>query len=1073
MSRRFPQFVPTRFHLHTSSNSNFSSSPRLLPKEPRIPKSRLSTPIPLEKLLAEHRRSRGQSPNHVAAEISSQESNRELDSAYHDLVCRYKGSRNPHDVASLHLELIKKGFVGDLFLSNNLINLYAKAGNLACAYQVFDDMPEKNAVSWTCLIAGHTRHGLPDEACYIFRLMILNGFEPTQFTFGSALRACQDFGPDRLSLGTQIHGLLSKTQHSLDTVVCNALMSMYGSCCLGYAFYAQQVFDSIPIKNSITWNCIISVHSNKGDAMAAFKLFSDMQMGSSGFDSKPNEYTYGSLISMTYSSSCGMCLLEQMLARVSKSGFLSDLYVGSALVSAFARFGLLDRAKKIFLQMDEKNAVSMNGLMVGLVKQNLGQEAVDVFRETRNLVMINYDSYVVLMSALAEFSVLEEGRRKGREVHGLVVRAGLMDSKVAIGNGLLNMYAKCGAIDEACRVFKLMTMKDQVSWNTMISGLDQNGYFEKALMSFLMMLRNGIMPSNYAIISALSSCASLRVLSAGVQLHCDGIKLGFDLDVSVSNSLLAMYGECGALSECWRVFSYMPDYDQISWNSMIGALASSEASLQESIGVFLDMMRNGWKPNRVTFMNIFAVLSPLSVLELGRQVHALVLKHGVSEDSAVENALLSCYAKSGEIDDCERLFFKMSDRRDDVSWNSMVAGYVQNGLLQKAMDFVWFMIHSGQQMDCFTLATVLSACASVAALERGLEIHAFGVRCYLVSDVVVESALVDMYSKCGRVDYASRVFRFMSLRNEFSWNSMISAYARHGLGEEALEVFKEMQCRNQRPDHVTYVGVLSACSHAGLVEEGLKYFESMGDYGLVPRMEHYSCMIDLLGRAGKLDKVEEFVKGMPMSPNVLIWRTVLVACRQSKDDTKTELAKLASKMLVELEPQNPVNYVLTSNFYASKGRWEDVAKARAAMQRVTVKKEAGCSWVTFRDGVHVFVAGDRSHPNTEEIYAKLRVLNQKMRDAGYVPQTEFALYDLDMENKEELLSHHSEKLAVAFVLTRSSGTPIRIMKNLRVCGDCHSAFRYISKIAGREIILRDSNRFHHFVDGKCSCGDYW
>jgi pentatricopeptide repeat protein len=462
------------------------------------------------------------------------------------------------------------------------------------------------------------------------------------------------------------------------------------------------------------------------------------------------------------------------------------------------------------------------------------------------------------------------------------------------------------------------------------------------------------------------------------------------------------------------------------------------------------------------------------VLELGKQVHAVVLKHGAIEDNAVDNALMSCYAKSGDMDSCEKLFSEMSGRRDAVSWNSMISGYIYNGNLQEAMDCVWLMMHSDQMMDCCTFSIVLNACASVAALERGMEMHAFSIRSQLESDVVVESALVDMYSKCGRIDYASKVFNSMSQKNEFSWNSMISGYARHGLGRKALDIFEEMQQSGANPDHVTFISVLSACSHAGLVDRGLDYFEMMEDHGILPQIEHYSCVIDLLGRAGKLTKIREYIKRMPMKPNALIWRTVLVASRQSKDRDKLDLGREASRMLLELEPQNPVNYVLASNFYAATGRWEDTAKARAAIGGAAEKKEAGRSWVTLGDGVHTFIAGDRSHPNTKEIYEKLSVLIQKIRSAGYVPMTEFALYDLEEENKEELLSYHSEKLAVAFVLTRSSsGVPIRIMKNLRVCGDCHTAFRYISQIIGRQIILRDSIRFHHFEDGKCSCGDYW
>ncbi|XP_043697639.1 putative pentatricopeptide repeat-containing protein At5g09950 [Telopea speciosissima] len=1034
-----------------------------------------SLTIPLYKLIDRYKRSRSPTPASLRHKEPLSNPFPSSETHYEDLARQYAGSSDPKDAKRLHLQIIKVGLVGNLFLPNTLITLYARMGNLVAAHDLFDEMPERNVVTWNCLISGYVQQGMSNEACRLFRSMLCAGFVPTHYELGNALRACQDSGPRGLHFGMQLHALILKSQYALDVVVCNGLISMYGSCCLDFAVYAHRVFDEMQLKNSISWNSIISVYSQRGDAFSAFWLFSAMQREGLGVSFKPSEYTFGSLITTAYSTSSdsGLFLLEQILNRVTKSGFLSDLYVGSALVSGFARFGLLDNAKKIFKQMSERNAVSMNGLMVGLVRQKRGEEAAQVFCEASDLVGINCDSYVILLSACAEFKVPKEGRRKGREVHAYVLRTGLNDIKVAIANGLVNMYAKCGAIADAFRVFKLMGVKDLVSWNSIISGLDQNRCFREAVGSFYEMRRSGLIPSNFTLISTLSSCASLGCTQLGAQIHSEGIKLGLDLDVSVSNSLLGLYAETGYVTDCQKVFSLMPDYDQVSWNSMIGAFADSDASISGAIEYFLDMMRAGWSPNRVTFINILAAVSSLSIHELCQQVHALALKYCVADDTAIENAFLSCYGKCGEMDDCGKIFSSMSERRDEVSWNSMIAGYIHNGFLSKAMDLVWLMMQRGQRLDCFTFATVLSACASVAALERGKEIHACGIRACLETDIVVGSALVDMYAKCGRIDYASNAFQLMPMKNEFSWNSMISGYARHGCGVKALQLFTEMLQEGQPPDHVTFVGVLSACSHVGLVDEGLWHFESMSNkYGLVPRMEHYSCMVDLLGRAGQLTMVEEFVRRMPMRPNILMWRTILGACCRA-NGANTELGRHAAEMLLALEPQNAVNYVLVSNMFAFGGRWDDVAKARAAMREASVKKEAGCSWVTMKDGVHVFVAGDKLHPDTEKIYEKLWELNRKMRDLGYVPQTKFALYDLEVESKEELLSCHSEKLAVAFVLTRTSALPVRIMKNLRVCGDCHSAFRYISKIVGRQIILRDSNRFHHFIDGKCSCGDYW
>ncbi|KAL2485263.1 putative Pentatricopeptide repeat-containing protein [Abeliophyllum distichum] len=971
---------------------------------------------------------------------------------YDFFIEKYRFSCSTFDSEQFHLEIIKKGLVNHLFLCNTLINVYVRNADLVSANKVFDEMPDKNLVTWACLISGYTQNEMPYDACATFGRMVSSGFIPNHYAIGSSLRACQSLGVDGLRHGMQIHGFISKTPHAFDVVVCNVLISMYGSCGGSDGTnYARQVFDRIDNKNSISWNSIISVYSQRGDAGSAFGLFSSMQKEGMRFSFKPTEYTFGSLIAAVSAamSSCfdnGQLLLEQMLAKIEKSGFLEDLYVGSALVSGFAKFGLFDTANKIFQHMGARNAVSMNGLIVGLVKLKRGEEAVEVFMKMRNLVKINSDSFVALLSAFAEFSCLEDGKRRGKEVHGYLMRTSIIDSKITIGNSLINVYAKCGAIEDACSFFKLMSFKDSVSWSSMISGLDQNDRFEDALLSFCAMKRTGLMPSNFTLISALSSCGSLGWIWMGEQIHCEGIKLGLDLDVSVSNSLLAVYADTVCITECRKVFSLMPEHDQVSWNTIVGAFSDSESSIIEAVEYFKEMMQVGWILNSITFINILAAAASLSHFGLAHQVHALVLKYRLMDDSAIENALLSCYGKVGAMNDCENIFSRMWERRDDVSWNSMISGYIHNELLSKAMEIVWLMLHNGQRLDRFTFATVLSACASVATLERGMEVHACAIRACLEYDVVIGSALVDMYAKCGRIDYASRFFMLMPVRNVYSWNTMISGYARHGRGNKALELFSQMKLEGQAPDNVTFVGVLSACSHVGLVDQAFDHLESMTKmYGLTPRIEHFSCVVDLLGRAGEFGKMEDFVDRMPISPNVLIWRTVLGACGRA-NGRMADLGRRAAQMLLELEPQNAVNYVLLANMYASGEKWEDVAEARCAMKEAAAKKEAGCSWVTMKDGIHVFIAGDKSHPDTEAIYSKLEELHRKMKDAGYMPQIRYALYDLELENKEELLSYHSERLAVAFVLIRTTELPIRIMKNLRVCGDCHSAFKYISEI---------------------------
>ncbi|EPS62296.1 hypothetical protein M569_12493 [Genlisea aurea] len=1037
-------------------------------------------------IFQELNRSVAASENHKSrAAFEAPHSYSRSEEQYDSLIEKYRISSSSHGANRFHGDALKNGIVADLFIANTIISRYAGDEDMLSALDVFDEMPVRNSVTWSCLISGYTSNGMSHDAFSAFRDMISVGFSPNHYSLGSALRACQKLGEDGggLKHGIQIHGLISKTRYGSDVVVCNVLISMYGSCSSSSEEVRSDrswlAFQGIANKNSISWNSIISIYSRRGDAFSAFSLFSDMQKEGFGIDYRPTEYTFTSLITAASESPDHdriPTLLEQLLARIEMSGFSQDLYVGSALVNGFARCGAVDAAKKVFRHMGVKNAVSLNGLMVGLVKQKKGEEAFDIFLKSRGEIRFNADTYVLVSTSFGEFRCPEVGKRKGKEIHGYLIRKGSIDSSVAVGNSLINMYAKCEAVEDACSVFETMVDKDAVSWSSLISGLDRNGCFEDALSSLRSMKRDGSIRSNFTLISGLSSCSGLLWIKMGEQIHCESVKLGLNDDVSVSNTLLSLYADAGCMNECGKVFGSMRLRDRVSWNSMI------RASAVDSAAYFTEMLRAGWDPDGVTFINVLASAASRSDLRLARQIHSSVLKWNCREEdgNALENSLLTCYGKCGEVDDSERIFSRMTGGRDDISWNSMISGYIRSERLADAMELVSLMLRDGgKKPDRFTFATVLSACASVATLVHGMEVHACAVRACSVSDVFVGSALVDMYAKCGRIEYASKVFASMPLRNVYTWNSMVSGYARHGDGSKALQIFDRMKEESQVPDHVTFVGVLSACSHMGLIDEGYRHFESMRkEYQLVPQVEHFSCMVDLLGRAGEFDKLEEFVDGMPMSPNVLIWRTVLAACGRAKSRRLLDLGTRAAEKITELEPENAVTYILLANMYASGERWESMAAARRRIKTASAGKEAGCSWVCVKDdGVHVFVSGGKSHPRIDAIHEKLGELHREMKARGYVPETRHSsLHDLELENKEEILSHHSERLAVAFVLTlkKKSDMPIRIMKNLRVCVDCHTAFKYISEIvAGRQIVLRDSNRFHHFKDGECSCNDYW
>jgi pentatricopeptide repeat protein len=405
-------------------------------------------------------------------------------------------------------------------------------------------------------------------------------------------------------------------------------------------------------------------------------------------------------------------------------------------------------------------------------------------------------------------------------------------------------------------------------------------------------------------------------------------------------------------------------------------------------------------------------------------------------------------------------------------WSAMITGYALSGNSREALKLFYQMQLTNMKPDLATVKSLVPACAHLAALQPGTWMHGYLIKSGFESDVSVGTALVDMYGKYGSIDMARKLFDIMHERDVVSWSAIIAGYGMQGYGENALELFSQMQKTGLSPDHVTFVCVLSACSHAGLLDEGWQIFDSMvRDYDIMPSVEHYACMVDLLGRVGRLDDAEDFIKKMPLKPDAGVWGALPGACRIH---CNVELGGRVAEQLFYLEPDNAGHYVLLSNMYAAAGSWDDVAKVRTMMKDKGLKMTPGCTLVEINNRVHQFIADDRSHPHSDEIYATLKSLAGQMKDAGYVPNTGLVLHDVAEEVKERMLWSHSEKLAIAFALINTSpGSPIRITKNLRACVDCHSATKFISKIVKREIIVRDAIRFHHFRDGSCSCVDYW
>ncbi|KAL6861907.1 hypothetical protein ACP4OV_017607 [Aristida adscensionis] len=670
-------------------------------------------------------------------------------------------------------------------------------------------------------------------------------------------------------------------------------------------------------------------------------------------------------------------------------------------------------------------------------------------------------------SLSASCSSRGRGDAAARALHALAVAAGYA-ADTFVASALAKLYFKLARPDDARRVFDAVPSPDTVLWNTLLAGLSGS----EALEAFVRMVEGGrVRPDATTVASVLPAAADVADMATGRCIHGFAVKCAFAEHEHVVTGLISLYAKCGDMDCARRLFDRMKEPDLVTYNALISGY-SVNSMVESSVELFKELVALGWRPNSSTLVALIPVYSPFGHELLSRCLHAFVTKARFDADALVSTALTTLYCRLNDMESARSIFDAMPEKTME-SWNAMISGYAQNGLTEMAVALFQQMQELNVQPNPITISSTLSACAQLGALSLGKWVHKIIAKENLELNVYVMTALIDMYVKCGSIAEARSIFDRMDNKNVVSWNAMISGYGLHGQGAEALKLYNKMMDARLVPTSSTFLSVLYACSHAGLVEEGRRVFRAMtNEYGISPGIEHCACMVDLLGRAGKLKEAHELISEFPKSatgPGV--WGALLGACMVHKD---SELAKLASQKLFELEPENTGYYVLLSNLYTSKKQYSEAAVVRQEAKSRKLVKTPGCTLIEVGDKPHVFMAGDRGHPESESIYSYLEKLTAKMIEAGYQPVTEAALYDVEEEEKEHMVKVHSEKLAIAFgLLSTEPGTEIRIIKNLRVCLDCHNATKFISKVTQRLIVVRDASRFHHFRDGVCSCGDYW
>ncbi|OAY74142.1 Pentatricopeptide repeat-containing protein [Ananas comosus] len=711
-------------------------------------------------------------------------------------------------------------------------------------------------------------------------------------------------------------------------------------------------------------------------------------------------------------------------------------FSATSLLSAFAASRRLDLALRIFAStpLRARDPVLYNALISALSRAPDAAAAAAVLRSMlRDGFRPDAYTFTAALSAIAP-APADAAPAHCRQLHCAAVKSGAARA-VSVSNALVALYMRCGSPVPARQVFDQMPERDELTWTTVVVGYIRIGSVDEARRVF------------------------------------DAMDGRFDV---VWNAMISGYVQSGMVSEAFELFREMLSkqipLDEFTYTSVLSACANAGLFLHGK-AVHAHVVRSGpdFDPeSALPVKNVLVTLySKCAKVDTARRIFDEIrLKDPVSW-----NAILSGYVNCGRVDDALEIF-KQMPQKSQLTWMVMISGLVQNGLPEEALR-LFSQMRDGNLKPCdYTFAGAIAACGEVGALQNGKQLHAQLIQIGFESSNSAGNALLTMYAKCGAVEQAHLVFVVMPNVDSISWNAMIAALGQHGHGSEAVELYDQMIAEGLCPDRITFLTILSACNHAGLVDEGIRYFESMErDYGITPGEDHYARLIDLLGRAGRIAEAKDVIKSMPFEPTSAIWEAILAGCRIHGD---MDLGIYAAEKLFEMIPHHDGTYILLCNIYSAVGRWEDAARVRKLMKDRGVKKEPGCSWIEISNKVHVFLVNDTTHPEVQLVYQFLDILGVKMRKLGYVPDTKFVLHDMEPQQKEYVLSTHSEKLAVAFGLLKlPHGATVRVLKNLRICGDCHTAIMFMSKAIGREIVVRDAKRFHHFKDGECSCGNFW
>ncbi|XP_027336831.1 putative pentatricopeptide repeat-containing protein At3g01580 [Abrus precatorius] len=676
---------------------------------------------------------------------------------------------------------------------------------------------------------------------------------------------------------------------------------------------------------------------------------------------------------------CSKISVALLHSQCLKVGLAHDSFIVTKLNVLYARHASICHAHKLFEETPHKTVYLWNALLRSYCLEGEWVETLSLIRRmSADAVSTEErpDNYSVSIALKACIGLQKLGM--GKMIHGFLKKKKKIDNDMFVGSALIELYSECGQMDDAAKVFMEYPKPDVVLWTSIITGYEQSGMPELALKFFSrMVVLEQQSPDPVTLVSAASACAQLSDFKLGRSVHGVVKRRGFDTKLCLANSLLNLYGKTGSIKSAANLFREMPNKDIISWSSMVACYGDNGAE-SSALHLFNEMRDKRIEPNKVTVVSALRACASSSNLEEGIKIHKLAVNYSFELDIAVSTALIDMYMKCFSPENAVDLFNRMPEK-DVVSWAVLYGGYAEIGMAHKSMEVFCNMLSSGTQPDAVAVVKILSTSSKLGILQQALCLHAFVTKSGFNNNEFVGASLIELYAKCSSIDNANKVFKEMVCKNVVIWSSIIAAYGSHGQGEEALKLFYEMADHSGvKPNDVTFISILSACSHAGLIKEGIKMFDMMvNDYQLMPNSQHYGIMVDLLGRMGELNTALEIINGMPMQAGPDVWGALLGACRIHQN---TKMGEVAAKNLFPLDPSHAGYYVLLSNIYCEDNNWHNAAKLRTLIKENRLKKVVGQSVVGLKNEVHSFVAGDRFHDDCDQIYELLRRLDAKMRE---------------------------------------------------------------------------------------------